>query len=74
LGLRVTPYQKQLLDQVTDEYVEKIFYYICIGDVKELTPQTCENLMKKYLDLQNYKMHGEMEKAANEEKKHGNNN
>jgi hypothetical protein len=73
MALRVTPYQKELLDQIEDKYVENIFYYICIGDVEKLTPVTCENLMERYLELQNYKKHAEIEKAANEEKKHGNN-
>jgi hypothetical protein len=53
----LTRREKELLGKVKDEYVEKIFYYICRGEVRELTPLTCENLIERYLKMQEEAKH-----------------
>jgi hypothetical protein len=55
MNKKLTNTEKKLLNQVEDQYIERIFYYICVGDVAELTPQSCENLMERYIKLQNEK-------------------
>lgn len=50
---KLTQTEKELLELIDDPYIQELYYYICIGDVAELTPLSCENLMKNYIAKQN---------------------
>ena len=49
---KLTNNEKKLLSQVKDMYAERILYYICTGDVANLTPLACENLLRRWIDLE----------------------